>query len=179
MHCNQWKQPLHEWQHTILLCYLTSTASTSTSVITITCHCHSYQTHMSSCWFCWYIFICFCTILSHYPRTYVHNHVPAVLRLQTFINTLTFVCGWSMSIADLYPHTHTFVCGCYYYLSLSQLSKQTCPRVGSVGTFSFSFAQFFLAIHTHTQPSTCCTEFAELYPPTHCCLWMVHDATHT
>ena len=44
---------------------------------------------------------------------------------------------------------------------------QTCPRARSVGTFSFVFAQFFLAIHT--QPSACCTDFAEFYPPTHLC----------
>ena len=44
---------------------------------------------------------------------------------------------------------------------------QTCPRDGSFGTFSFAFAQFFLAIHTHTQPFTYCTDFPKFYSPTH------------
>ena len=42
--------------------------------------------------------------------------------------------------------------------------KQTCPRVGSVGTFSFVFAQFFLAIHTHTQPSAVLTSQSFTHP---------------
>ena len=50
--------------------------------------------------------------------------------------------------------------------------KQTCPRVsGSVGTFSFAFAQFFLTIHTHNHPPVILTLQSFTHQHTFVCGW--------
>ena len=88
LHCDQWKQPLHEWQHTIPLCYLTSIHSLNTSH-----YCYLSLSLLS------HRHVLVLVLLVHF-HLYLHNsfslctqnHPPAVLTLQSFTHAHTFVC---------------------------------------------------------------------------------------